>query len=53
MIQNDYWARSDQEKADTFAEYLIRIFTPNAMEVGLGEEKTIFSHRESTQIQTT
>lgn len=36
--QDGTWARTDQEKADTFAEHLTRVFTPNPREVSTEEE---------------
>jgi len=44
---------TDQEKADTFSEYLVRIFIFNIKEVGSGEEEAVFSRRKSRQSQTT
>jgi hypothetical protein len=35
MKQDRYRIRSDQEKADTFVEHLVRVFTPNTREIGL------------------
>jgi len=43
MKQDGYWARTDRERADTFAEYL---FIPNIRDVGPGEEETVFGCRE-------
>jgi len=53
MKQDGYWARTDQEKVDTFAEYLVRIFISNTREVGSGKKEAIFPCRKSTQCQTT
>jgi len=47
MKQDYYWARSDQEKANTFAEYLVN--TRNAREVALSssrEEVAVFDRQE-------
>jgi len=51
MKQDSYWAKS--EKADTFAEHLVKVFTPNTKEIGPGEEVAVFGCRESTESQTT
>jgi hypothetical protein len=45
----DGWIRSDQEKADTFAEHFIKIFIPNFRKVDSAEEVAIFGRRELTQ----
>jgi len=47
-MKQDGWARSDQEKADTFVKHLVKVFTPNAREVGLGKKVVVFDRREST-----
>lgn len=40
--QNGNWVRTDQEKADTFAEHLIKVFTPNPREINSVEEEVIY-----------
>jgi hypothetical protein len=52
MKQDGYWA-SKHEKANTFAEHFIKVFTPNARKVGSKEQMAVFGRRESTQSQMT
>jgi len=50
MKQDSYWARTDQKKADIFAE---RLFTPNIREINLEEETILISKLPlKTQYQT-
>jgi len=44
MKQDGYWTKTDQEKADTFAEYLV---TSDTSDIRLGEKKS-FDRRKST-----
>jgi len=47
------WIRTDQEKVNTFAEHLVRIFIPNNRKMGPVEEEAVFGRQESIQCQTT
>jgi len=38
--QNRTWARNEQEKAKTFAEYLSKVFKPNQKEIAEEENRT-------------
>jgi len=52
MKQDSYWRKSDQQKANIFAEHLVK-FTPNGKEVGPEEGTAVIGRRESTQSQMT
>jgi len=45
MKQDDYWARSDHEKVDIFAEYFVKLSTLNAKELDPGEKMAENQHR--------
>jgi len=51
--QDGYGARTDQEKANTFAEHLVKVFTSNIRKMGPGDEEIVFDRQESTQYQMT
>jgi len=44
MKQSGCWARSDQNKINTFAEYLVKVFIPNARKM---EKKRLLSVTEN------
>lgn len=50
LKQDGEWARTDQEKADIFAEHLAQVFTPNPRIVSPEEEK-IYKRSKSTPCQ--
>jgi len=51
-MKDGYWTRIDQEKANTFAEYLVKVFIPfNTKEMGLEKEEAVFDRRESNAKQ--
>jgi len=37
------WARSEEEKADTFVEYFSKVFKPNSKKITQEEENRLFS----------
>lgn len=52
LKQGGNWARTDQEKAERFAEHLDKIFTPNPKETNLEEKRKVHENLDKMQHQT-
>jgi hypothetical protein len=44
MKQNGYWTKTNQKKANTFAEHFVKVFTSNIRKIIPEEEEAIFNH---------
>ena len=51
--QDGNWARSDQEKAETFASHLTKVFTPNPRVISQEEEIALLAEHNDINIMVT